>query len=590
MIAFICLLIPPLVHVYLRERILGRHETVYVSARNYGFSVLALNGAMMLLLFYVFQSEGELLFKLNHHNGFACKYILLSMTLVVAEPFLERFCREKVVLNVRRGSGFAECRYVRGLAGVYALILFLLNFIRIFDNNFWVDEAFTVNLVQRSLPEIITTTAADVHPPLYYLFVKAGYVVFGNQGWMFHLVSLIPCAVILVFSLTVIWKKFGKEAAVIMITLAGLSVNAVNYNVEVRMYSWAALFVLLSFYELYGILSEGRNKNYILFGVYSLAAAYTHYYALISVAFFYLVILLQASRKRLDLKKVLITCAVTIIGYLPWFFILLKTFVTSIDTFWLQGIPGFKESINYVFSDQLNLVAWGLLFGGFLIVVLYESGILQIRKREDGKIAVSAAFDRIAFSDMLVWSLAGILSVVGTIVVGIGVSKLIRPFFLVRYLYPVSVVAWMVLGGMMSRLKGRKIYTVLLIAYMLLMSAPAYRDTYIRQKQMNDLLQVTLAATEGQIAADDVILADHKHIGWHIAPYYYPGITSHAISLYEFPELEKGITYWLFIRISDGVPEMGPVYEEIERQGFSCELIMENGNLGTHAVNIYRIR
>ena len=63
---------------------------------------------------------------------------------------------------------------------VYALILFVLNFIRIFDNNFWMDEAFTTNLVQHSISEIVVATAADVHPPLYYLLVKVGYEIFGK--------------------------------------------------------------------------------------------------------------------------------------------------------------------------------------------------------------------------------------------------------------------------------------------------------------------------------------------------------------------------------------------------------------------------
>ncbi len=588
MIALFCLFIPPLALVCLRERLLDNHKNIYASALTYAFSVLALNGILMFLLFYVFHSEDELLFKLNHHNGFACKYIVLSMALVFIEPFAEKFCREKVALQVKGFLKLPQFRHLKGLACIYALGLFLLNFIRIFDNNFWVDEAFTTNLVQHPLSEILQTTAADVHPPLYYLFVKTGYMIFGNQGWMFHLISLIPCAIILVFALTTVWKKFGKEAAVILITLAGLSNNAVIYNMEVRMYSWTALFVLLSFYELYNILTEGKNKNYILFALSSLAAAYTHYYGLVSVAFFYLSILILALRKKLELKKVLLTCLATIAAYLPWFFVLLNTFVSSIDTFWLKDSPTFGDTMNYLFSNQFGKKLWAVILLGIFIAFLYESGIVEIRKKEDGKFNVSVTFQKIRFSHILTWIIAGIASIVGTVGVGILVSKLLRPFFIVRYAYPVSIIAWLLLGITISRLKGKKLYTVLIVAYMLFVSIPAYQATYTIEKQANDTLQTTLATTKDLIVPGDAILANNRHMGGHIAPYYYPGVSSTTIDLSTFPELEKDITYWLII--SGNVPEMQPVYREIAKQGFSYEQIVEAGNLGTHTVNIYQIK
>ena len=79
------------------------------------------------------------------------------------------------------------------------------------------------------------------------------------------MVSLIPCGLIIVFCMTAVWKTFGAEAAVLLITLACLSGNAVSYNMEVRMYSWGALFVLLTFYELYRILRQERILHYVLF-------------------------------------------------------------------------------------------------------------------------------------------------------------------------------------------------------------------------------------------------------------------------------------------------------------------------------------
>ena len=50
---------------------------------------------------------------------------------------------------------------------LYAIILCLVNFIRVFDNIFWLDEGFTIRLVRMNIPEMLAATAADVHPPLF---------------------------------------------------------------------------------------------------------------------------------------------------------------------------------------------------------------------------------------------------------------------------------------------------------------------------------------------------------------------------------------------------------------------------------------
>lgn len=49
------------------------------------------------------------------------------------------------------------------------------------------------------------------------------------------------------------------------------------------MYTLAAFFVLAAYVELYYILKSGKIIHWVLFAICSLGAAYTHYYALITV-------------------------------------------------------------------------------------------------------------------------------------------------------------------------------------------------------------------------------------------------------------------------------------------------------------------
>ena len=77
-----------------------------------------------------------------------------------------------------------------------------------------------------------------------------------------------------------------------------------------------------------------------------------------------------------------------------------------------------------------------------------------------------------------------------------------------------------------------------------------------------------------------------SHMGWTIAPYYYPENTVKSIDLSALPDLEKGVVYWLIVK--DG-QEMEGVREALGEQGFSSQKVFERGNLGTHPVTIYRI-
>src|SRR5687768_6529637 len=69
---------------------------------------------------------------------------------------------------------------------IWLLLLALVvgAFLRVYqinDRSLWFDEAFSWRLVLFPLPEMITRAAADVHPPLYYFFLKGWTGVFGSS-------------------------------------------------------------------------------------------------------------------------------------------------------------------------------------------------------------------------------------------------------------------------------------------------------------------------------------------------------------------------------------------------------------------------
>ena len=123
------------------------------------------------------------------------------------------------------------------------------------------------------------------------------------------------------------------------------------------------------------ISDSKMNNPFVLF---SLAAAYTHYYCLISVAFFYVTLLVLAIfTKRLSRIKIAVTYVCTVVGYLPWFFILLKYFMSVKENFWIEKIPTFGSCIEYLLSSQFHTILLFILFQMFLLSLLYEIGVVK---------------------------------------------------------------------------------------------------------------------------------------------------------------------------------------------------------------------
>lgn len=51
------------------------------------------------------------------------------------------------------------------------LIIFFVICLKGLNNSIWLDEAFSLSMIQQNFYEIIKNTAIDVHPPLYYIIL-----------------------------------------------------------------------------------------------------------------------------------------------------------------------------------------------------------------------------------------------------------------------------------------------------------------------------------------------------------------------------------------------------------------------------------
>ena len=432
---------------------------------------------------------------------------------------------------------------------LWTLALLRLNYWRIYDNTFWVDETWSIRLARMTLPDMVKKTATDMHPPLYYMLAMAMNRLLGDNGPAYHLSALLPYVGVLFLACTEVRRQFGLGPAFLLVTMMSLMPEPLYYNVEVRMYSLGAFLVLLAYLALHRILTRNRLPEWVIFSLASLGAAYTHYYALIIVAFFYLILIVPSVHDRRFLRRTAITWAAAVAGYLPWLGVLLKSFVSTAGDWWLQEIPSVSDCLKFFFSSWYLIGLFVLIVAAYLLVCL--------RRKKSGTMELP---QWMPVNPELLWVAAGLLSLAGTIAVGSALSYLVRPFFVDRYLYPLTPVLFLLLGFCLSKLDKTKLLCFVLTAGIVISFWPSYlhiRDDYKYQDMCTAEFLEKVQPGENAVFYFEG-MADFR--------YYFPDIPERANWKVEDAETEyKEIWY---IRETEGEPDDIPGYsKELAAEG-----------------------
>lgn len=220
----------------------------------------------------------------------------------------------------------------------------------IFNNNLWLDEAFSAALVRNDYAGVLKASANDTLPPLYNLLNKTMVTLFGYHSCVMKLNSAIPMILTMLLALFPVRRHFGlRVSAVYMICLTGMP-YMLYYGVEIRMYSWGLFFVTASGVFAYDAYKTNRRLPWCLFVLFSLGAGYTHHFAFVSVGFVYLFLLAAffASGK----KRVLHWCcalAATAVLYLPCLFTTLQQ---------MKRVNGYFSMPDITFSFLLKCLRY----------------------------------------------------------------------------------------------------------------------------------------------------------------------------------------------------------------------------------------
>ncbi len=212
---------------------------------------------------------------------------------------------------------------------LFSLIGFGLRMQRLDFQPLWGDEGWSFYFASLSLPDLLALTAADIHPPLYYLFLKGWLFLLGTGPEEARLLSVMV-GVLLIPVLSILGQRlFDARVGAAAGAVTAVMPLAVYYSQEVRMYG---LVTLLGALATYFLIRAGqfpsRHPFWNRWGlayVFTLAAAlYTMYYAafLFLCQFLYLGAV-RLRRERLlwqAVYRVLLLFTSVVFLYLPWVF------------------------------------------------------------------------------------------------------------------------------------------------------------------------------------------------------------------------------------------------------------------------------
>lgn len=361
-----------------------------------------------------------------------------------------------------------------------------------FSNDIWYDELFTVGMIEHSYGELIGFTARDVHPPLYYMITKAFVdlwkMISPAAGTVMaaKVVSVLPYFILLLYCVTFIRRRFGIFTGGFFIFCAIAMPQLSGYTVEVRMYSWALLFVTAALLHAYGTLggyvhpetctgdaAAGEDKAarvQKLHGAalvcYGLAAAYTQYFACVAVIMVYLyVLIVLIYRDRGRIKEWLLWVFVSVLGYVPWLFALYSQIAEVNSGYWILPLSWrtFGGCVKFLMKpaftdDRLSTVLAVIFSAVWLGVFLCEGAKFRCHRRRKQTASASENAAAPARGEETLpgqeagmesregrfgLMLAGTGVPAGLVLFGFAASMLVRPIFVYRYMIPAMGCFWL---------------------------------------------------------------------------------------------------------------------------------------------------
>ncbi len=235
----------------------------------------------------------------------------------------------------------------------------------------WYDEAFSVLFANKGPVPMLEGTlggtsasAAEEHPLLYYTLLWGWMKAFGESPLAVRLFSVL-CGLGIVGVVFLLGRAmFDERFGILAAGLAAIAPFQVHYAQEVRMYALMTFLLIAATCALWMGMRTRRWGWWLLFGVCSALAQYTH-----NLAAFYLIPLALTPvlrRDWLSARAMLFSGFGALLLYLPWLLRLPAQFAKIQGSFWVD-----RPTIAHLMTALLAFVVNLPVPDGWLPIALF---------------------------------------------------------------------------------------------------------------------------------------------------------------------------------------------------------------------------
>lgn len=236
------------------------------------------------------------------------------------------------------------------------------------------DDAFSYFLARSSLQDIISGTAADTMPPLYY-FLLHFWMKISDKLWFLRIlnISINLITAWLIFAFTK--ELFNSLSAMIATFLFLISPFQIYHSQELRMYTILLLGQVGYFYAFLKIFRSSGKMNFIWIAAgvfFGMVAMYSHNLGIIGLISVNGILLFK--RKWIIIKNLLLVQFFVLLFSIPWFLYLPQQIEKVQRAFWTQT-PGTIDIIQALLS-LFAFLPMSTLITGVVLMIIVQSFIL----------------------------------------------------------------------------------------------------------------------------------------------------------------------------------------------------------------------
>jgi mannosyltransferase len=362
-----------------------------------------------------------------------------------------------------------------------------LKFFQVSDASIWLDEAHTANQALKSISEIISDSAKDQNPPLYFMVMHFWIKVFGISESGIRSFSILMSVITIPVLFYFAKENFNTKAAVIASVLFTFSEQQIYFSLEARTYAFTGLLCIISFLLFFRLIKKPSVPVSLLLGFVNSLLIYSHFIScfIIVVEIVCLFILLIKGDRKVFLYGIL-SLLLTVLLFIPWIGNLFKNIPKS-GEYWLAK-PSFYN-LKGLFISFSNGKISTVVFAMLICLFVYFTRKKYFKKNQSAKNYVGGLV-------LLLWFLLPVFA--DYLISGI------TPIFLNKYLLYSSIALYLLIGVSLSVLPIPGFYKSMVAALVLILFIV---NTKIKARKPEDWRSAAEFVRSKQSSQDVAILS-----------------------------------------------------------------------------------